>query len=324
MAKRKRLSVANPGYAGDIPPLEVKSMPIGKAPIAGVAADAATSAALDEVAAELRDARREGRMIIELPLAAVDVDYLVRDRIVEDDEALQALIASLDARGQQVPVEVTDLGDGRYGLISGWRRCQALAQLGHTNVNAILRTLHEASDAYLAMIEENEIRAGLSYYERARIVVRATEQEVFADERSALRTLFQSGSRARRSKIGTFMHIVHALDGALRFPGAIPERAGLELGRALQGNPKLDLRIVDALARKAPEAAESELECVMAVVNEIGSNKENSESKSNVPDVTPCVGIKVKTHKNGSLTLSGKNVDADFRESLLGWLQAQN
>lgn len=322
MAKRKRLSAANPAFA-EMPPLDTKPGFSGKAPIAGVAADAAATAAFDEVANELSAARREGRMIVDLPIGAIQLDYLVRDRVAQDDEAMEALVASLSERGQQVPVEVADLGGDRYGLISGWRRIQALTRLNRDTVRAILRQPQEASEAYLSMIEENEIRVGLSYYERARIVVKATEQGVFPDERTALATLFKSGSRARRSKIGTFMHIVSALDGTLQFPGAIPERGGLELGRALQGDRKLGLKIVEALARAQPEIAEEELACAMAVIKKTDSNKAKPGSEPAIEDTTPSVGITVKTAANGTLTLSGKRVDAELREALLGWLRAR-
>lgn len=323
MAKRKRLSAPNPGLVGDMTPLETKSAFSGSAPIAGVAADAATTAALDEVTAELSAARREGRMIIDLPLSAIQMDYLVRDRIVEDDEAMQVLLASLSDRGQQVPVELADLGNDRYGLISGWRRCQALTRLNVPLVKAIIRTPQDASEAYLSMIEENEIRVGLSYYERARIVVKAAEQGVFPDERAALSALFQAGSRARRSKIGTFIHIVHALDGTLRFPGALAERAGLALGRALQGNPKLDLVLVKALSKAAPVTSEAELICLMAAMGKSESNKAKPEPKPADETIHPCPGVTMKTHGTGKVTLSGAQVDAAFRAKLLGWLKAQ-
>lgn len=322
MAKRKRLSAANPAFA-DLPPPDTKPALVGHAPIAGVAADAAASAALDEMADALSAARREGRMIVELPLADIQMDYLVRDRIVEEDEAMLALMASLRERGQQVPVEVAELGPGRYGLISGWRRCQALNRLNRDGVKAIIRAPQEASEAYLSMVEENEIRVGLSYYERARIVVKAAGQGVFADERAALAALFHAGSKARRSKIGTFIHIVHALDGALRFPGALGERAGLVLGRALQERPKLGSTLVQALRKADPETAEAELACLQKAMKISESNKAETESKPAVAPVSPCVGVTVKTHPNGSLTLSGKNVDEALRERLLDWLQAQ-
>ena len=50
------------------------------------------------------------------------------------------------------------------------------------------------------MVEENEIRVGLSYYERARIVAKAVAQGVFETEKQALQRLFHTASRPKRSK----------------------------------------------------------------------------------------------------------------------------
>lgn len=239
MAKRKRLTMPNgmgsggmdgdtgfdiagtqPVVANDPPALFA---PLGAPPIARVAAESATAAALSDLAREMTEARENGRFILSLPLDVVDEAYLVRDRVHADPEELEALMASMRQRGQQVPIEVTALPGGRYGLISGWRRMTALRRLStyapeFTKVLAILRRPDTAATAYLAMVEENELRVGLSYYERARIVLRATEQGVFPDTQTALARLFAPASRAKRSKIGSFFRIVHALDGTLRFP----------------------------------------------------------------------------------------------------------
>ena len=95
MAKRKRLSAPNPeALAGPL-----TEPPMSPAPIAGVAAEAATTAALDEMAEALQSARREGRMILSLPLEQVETGYLVSDRIAADDEAMEALKSSIRARG---------------------------------------------------------------------------------------------------------------------------------------------------------------------------------------------------------------------------------
>lgn len=340
MAKRKRLSAPDPDA------LRSAVAPVGKAPeyglnrrptppIAGVAGDAAATAALDEMSTALMQARREGRMILELPLESIQLDYLVRDRIVAEDEDMQALRASLAARGQQVPVEVAELAPGQYGLISGWRRCRALQQLEaetgearFTHVNAIIRQPGEASEAYLSMIEENEIRVGLSYYERARIVAKAVEQGVFETKREGLSQLFHAASRAKRSKIGTFLHIVEALDGALRFPEALTERVGLRLGRALQEDPKLAARLVRALTKEQPASWEAETACLLRAAGlekagKTDTNKAQSEPKSMPAVEAPCPGISLRTHKNGSLTLSGEKVDATLRARLLSWLAEQ-
>ena len=260
MAKRKRLSPANPEMFGAAP--ETKSM-LPRAPIADVAADAAQSSAFADVAEELRAAKAEGRMLLSLPVSAIALDHITRDRMVVDEAEMEALKTSIAARGQQTPVEVLETKPGEYGLISGWRRCTAIAQLvaegEHPGqVLALLRAPKEASETYLAMVEENEIRVGLSYYERARIAVKAVEQGVFETEKTALLTLFRSASRAKRSKIRSFLPLVHALDGALCFPHLIGERLGLRLSSALETDHGLGGRARTALEVTPIQTAEEE------------------------------------------------------------------
>lgn len=273
MAKRKRLTL--PGEMPTAPsalPTEAPALyPLGvsrnTAPIARVAGEASAAAALSDLADEVASARDTGRMIQSLPLDAVDADYLVRDRMVADEAELEVLMQSLRARGQQVPIEVAALPGGRYGLISGWRRLSALRRLQaeapqdsrFARVLAILRRPEAASEAYLAMVEENEIRVALSYYERARIVARAAEQGVFPDTTAALTQLFAAASRAKRSKIGSFLRIVSALDDRLRFAAHIPERLGLTLSRALEADEAFTTRLRDRLRKTRAPTAEAEL-----------------------------------------------------------------
>jgi hypothetical protein len=181
---------------------------------------------------------------------------------------MAALKGSIAARGQQTPLEVVDLGPDaapRYGLISGWRRLTALRAL-HAETGAarfasalaLLRRPEGAADAYLAMVEENEIRAGLSFWERARIVARAADAGVFEGDRAALGALFGQVPRARRSKIGAFVKVYRALDGVLRFPAALPEKRGLALAGALEADPEIAARIGRALQADPPADAEAE------------------------------------------------------------------
>ena len=133
-----------------------------------------------------------------------------------------------------------------YGLISGWRRLQALkalhAETGEprfATVQALVRRPETAADAYVTMVEENEIRLGLSHYERARVAALATARGVFPTEDDALRALFATASRPKRSRIRAFLEIFHALDGCLRFPAHLPERLGLALVERLRtGEPR--------------------------------------------------------------------------------------
>jgi ParB family chromosome partitioning protein len=290
MAKRKRLTPPDFAAAGTPPDtpsgasaqtLEVKSMAPAprRAPIADIAGDAATRAAFEQVAQELQTARREGRMIQAIALDLIDTDHLVRDRIVTDSDDMAALKSSIAARGVQTPIDVEKLGNGRFGLISGWRRLLALRGLhGETGdarfatVKALVRTPEAASDAYLAMIEENEIRAGLSYYERARIAARAAEQGAFATARIAVRDLFANASRAKRSKIMSFLTVYEALDGVLRFPASISERLGLALAKQLatqtgQGDAATQIRT--GLAQKNPATPDAEQQALTEILAEI-------------------------------------------------------
>lgn len=263
-------------------------------PIARVAAEAAGRAALDEVVETLRRAQAEGRMVLAIPLDDIAADHIARDRIAPDalvagpdvksdvtsgaDEEMVALRESLRAHGQRMPIEVTPLrgpasDEGRdggfargplpYGLISGWRRLAALralhAETGEerfATVRALIRQPENAAEAYVAMVEENEIRLGLGQYERARIAAIAARRGVFPSEPAALRALFATASRAKRSRIRAFIEIYHALDDALRFPAHLPERLGLRLVELLRAGHAA--AIAEGLGRAAPADPEAE------------------------------------------------------------------
>ncbi|MFN4100820.1 MAG: ParB/RepB/Spo0J family partition protein [Pararhodobacter sp.] len=268
---RKRLSLSGPFAAPpareDAPPLpRPEAKALGGPPIARIAGEASASAALDDLAEAWTQARETGRLVQALPLDAVDENWLVRDRLSLDNEEMADLVESIRERGQQVPVEVVSLPEGRFGLISGWRRLRALKVLREgrdgerfAHVLALLRRPAGAAEAYRAMVEENEIRANLSYYERARIAARAAEAGAFADARAAVTALFAAGSRAKRSKIVSFLTLVEALDDRLHFAGAIPERLGLQLAKALDEAPGLRETLRERLRKGAPDSAEREL-----------------------------------------------------------------
>lgn len=385
MAKRKRLTPAQPGFletksaaavpsgvdGGQAPSPAARPAPVSAPvpPIAQVARDSAASAALAEVSAELASARAEGRLIQAIPLDHIARNHLVRDRLIVDPEEMAALKDSLRARGQQTPIEVVDLGVGTYGLLSGWRRVTALGELyaetgdaRFATAQALLRTPETAEAAYTAMVEENEIRVALSPYERARIVAQSVEQGVFPSHKQALQTLFSAASRAKRSKIGSFLPVVDALDGVLRFPGALTERLGLRLSKALSEAPefgrtlRVRLRKAEGITEPAAELAWLEA----ALVGASGATAQPSlervprgaAPKSAIPKVAapgaptsqPVRLTKVATETRAedaqevvqgvylqqeggdlypTLTLSGPQVTAAFRKRLIAWLQDQ-
>ncbi len=336
MAKRKRLTPARAGYLEETRPTpEAKSMfpataPRSAPPVAQVAGATAAQAALEELTEELRTARTEGRLVQDLPLDAIEETYLVRDRMAVDDAEMTALKESLKARGQQTPIEVVALEEGRYGLISGWRRLTALKVLAEETgearfetVRAFLRQPQSASDAYVAMVEENEIRVGLSYYERARIVARAVEQGVYPDETAALRGLFASASRAKRSKIGSFISIYQALDSNLRFASAIPERLGLSIAKAVKDDPKAISKLSGLLAADPARTPDTEIQILTHAIQS-PEKSTGKTSKVVAPQPEAIGGIHLKRSRNGAqLILSGDGVSDAFLVELRGWLKSR-
>jgi len=334
MAKRRRLDVMpregvapDPGADGPRGSLgpgfaAAPSVPPARAPIGQVSGEASALAALDEVAGVLRAAQDEGRMVLSLPLDAIVEDHLIRDRIELEPDEMTALMQSLLQRGQQTPAEVTDLGAGRWGLISGWRRLKALRELfGQTGdprfarILALPRRATEGSAAYVAMVEENEIRVGLSFYERARIVMRATEAQAFATEKEALQSLFAAASYAKRSKVKSFIPVVAALDAALRFPTHIGERTGLALCKALEASPGFAPRLAQVLAAAAPATPEAEAAVLAQALKTPKSDPVLPGSES---EIVPGVILRRGSRR---LTLDGPGVTPDLADRLVAWLR---
>ncbi|WP_109314021.1 ParB N-terminal domain-containing protein [Ruegeria sp. AU67] len=348
MAKRKRLTPAQPSYLGAVP--EAKPAPLGAstAPIAQVAGEASTVAALEEVTQVLQSARKEGRMIELLPLAAIDERHLVRDRLEQNEEEMAALLDSLRARGQQMPIEVVALpdttGPRTHGLISGWRRLTALRRLYQetsdskfAHVKAMVITPDTAQDAYVAMVEENEIRVNLSHYERARIAVRAMREGVYPTQKAALQGLFGNATRSKRSKIGTFIVLVEAFDTFLRFPSAISEKLGLALVREMTRDPGFADALKLELQNSPPDNAEAELQVLSSALAERpASPKTSAGAKQHAITCRPVLAIpareRVVTHvtseiemrftpDKGSIELVGDAVSEQLADALQDWLR---
>lgn len=300
----------------------------GAAPIARVAADAAGAAALEEMSRTLRNARETGRLVLDIPLENIAADHLSRDRLPAEDADMVALRESLRAHGQRTPIEVTPLTptagqDGAtlpYGLISGWRRLMAFKALHaatgaarFASIQALVRRPETAADAYIAMVEENEIRLGLSQYERARVAALAAARGVFESEEAALRALFATASRPKRSRIRAFLEIYRALDGALRFPAHLPERLGLALVERLRAGDAP--RIAAALAEAASETPEAELALLERLVRPQPkpSAAPSAAAEPILPGVTLEQALRGRTL---TLKLKGRGVTPDLAEAI--------
>ena len=286
MARRRTLEAPDPKALAEIEAGFAAKPATGPggfaAPIAQVASEAARdrdarpapdraeAARTATDAASWREAQSDGRVIVTLPLDRIQLNHLTRDRLETDAEAMDELVASIRANGQRLPVEVVDLGEGRYGLVSGWRRVRALALIGaeegaQPTARAIIRPAVEAGAAYAAMVEENEIRAQLTPYERGRIAAVAAHLGAFGSMEAAVDAIFASASKAKRSKIRSFATVHFELGDLLNFGRDLSEAAGLRLAGALRQGFAAKLRA--ALERGDAQDAAAEwalLDAVMA------------------------------------------------------------
>jgi ParB family chromosome partitioning protein len=84
-----------------------------------------------------------------------------------DQEALQALADSIKHRGVLQPPVVRELGDDRYELVAGERRCRAARLAGLKEVDALIKAVDDDGQLELAVLE-NTAREDLSPVDEAR------------------------------------------------------------------------------------------------------------------------------------------------------------
>ncbi|MFC3168856.1 ParB/RepB/Spo0J family partition protein [Paracoccus fontiphilus] len=324
----------------------------GIAPVAQVAAETASAAtaesaesrvarARDQADAErLRQAEGQGLLIAELPIDQIDEGAMIRDRMVMGEDEMQELRLSIAANGLRLPIEVFKLeGQGqRYGLLSGYRRLAAVRGLreltgsdSYARIRALVRPRSEADAAFVAMVEENEVREELSHFERGRIAVIAAKQGAFANVEDAVNRLYATGSKAKRSKVRSFALIFEELGDMLRFPEALTEKRGLRLSAALRDGAEGRLR--RALAVRTPEDAEEEWQLLEPAVAEADSAPRNAARGGRprgkapvqygwIDDMTirTTAGITIRRARDGDahvLRLEGASLSSDLMDSLM-------
>jgi len=253
MAKRKRLTPANMPQG-----LETKSANPGLAPpIAQVAGASAAFSAARDLEDQMGVARAEGRLIVALPLEAIEESHLMRDRLGVAEPEMEALMSSLLAHGQRTAIEVEDLGQGRFGLISGWRRLTA----------------------------------------------------------DAVNTLFAAGSRARRSKIRSFLRIHASLEDVLSFPTALSERLGLKLAEGLKNGKEAALRA--ALTAAKPATAEAEATILLKALSKPKQARQQSGKDKAVLIEQEGLVLSTKTSQTGfSFAFEGAEADEALQHKL--------
>ncbi|MDO6729201.1 ParB N-terminal domain-containing protein [Marinovum sp. 2_MG-2023] len=265
MARRRQLEPPSPEALKELEEGFARETPRSgsRIPIADVVGEAAAMStpipaearaehARDKVDAErLREAETDGRLVTLIPINNIRIAGISRDRLELDAEELTELAMSICDSGLRLPIEVfrSEKAGDEYTLISGYRRLEAFRQLvdlkskngDYTRIPAFIRDPESQADVYVAMIEENEIRVGLSQYERGRAAAMAVYDGVFPTLDEAVNKLFRNASKAKRSKIRSFAMIHEEMGDMLEFATGMNERQCLRLATALRAGqgPKI-------------------------------------------------------------------------------------
>lgn len=292
MARRRQLETPSPEALKEIEAgidRDLARSPGLRPPIADVVADAARhadplpqagreAAARDRADAErLRAAEEKGLVAVELPITDITAEALNRDRIVMDEDEMQELMSSISVNGLRLPIEVFEPQNhedaGKYALVSGYRRLTALRRLNALSggdrfqtIPAFIRAPGSIADALVAMIEENEVRSGLSQYERGRAAASAVHDGVFPTVDEAVAVLFQTASKAKRSKIRSFALIHEELGDMLAFATGLNERQCLRLAGALRAGLAEPLRT--ALEEAGGRSAAEEWDAMLPLIEQ--------------------------------------------------------
>lgn len=298
-------------------------------------------------ARRLEAARTDGRLMTDIPLAEIDPHVLVRDRIELSEDEMTELRQSIASNGLRLPIEVFELpapraDNVRYALVSGYRRymaVQALNRLTETEkyatIRAIVRPPAEADDAFVLMVEENEVRSELTHFERGRISVIAAQQGAFATVEEAVNRLYATASKAKRSKVRSFAMIFEELGDMLSFPEALTEKRGLRLAQALRAGGDAKLR--EALAAYAPADAEAEWARISSALDAFEKGTPDKSrggrprkaaaqtgwAEADVLHTSAGVTIRSQQDARGyTLRFEGRGVTADLMEGLLHEIRA--
>lgn len=108
----------------------------------------------------------EGETIVEIDPELIDVSF-VSDRLTDDDDAFNELMASIAAGRQDTPVLLRPHPklDSRYMIVFGHRRVRVASALGR-KVRAVVKPMDDVAHV-LAQGQENTARADLSFIEKA-------------------------------------------------------------------------------------------------------------------------------------------------------------
>lgn len=225
----------------------------------------------DALAHEHMRLKRLGLVVEMIPLRAIAMAKLSRDRKAGVDEELAELKASIRELGLSNPIRL-EASESGYELIQGFRRLAAyrelLAETGDADqFGAIPAVVGQPGDSlealYRRMVDENLVRKDISFGEMAALALDyADDPETGVDNpEKAVAVLYRSAGYQKRSYIRSFIAIVQHLGPDLKFLEAVPRSLGLALAKEIEDAPELSASI-----RTALQGADGTVEGELAVL----------------------------------------------------------
>jgi ParB family chromosome partitioning protein len=191
----------------------------------------------------------------------VDSPYQPRKKY--DESELQLLGETLKGRGQDEPVTVRVLDNGKFELIAGHRRVRAARLIGWSEVDARVVQMSDR-EACLATLVHNESNVKLSDYERGHAYKTALK-EGYATTQSEVATVFGC-TQARVSQCLSLFDLPGPLlDLMAKYPELITYRKARVIKEVLAKHPEGEdtiIRAVEVLIDR-PQMDQSELRALL-------------------------------------------------------------
>jgi len=151
-------------------------------------------------------------------------------RTTFDEEALDELAASIKELGVVQPVTLRELGNGKYQIISGERRCRASRKAGLESIPAYIKTVDDESLMEMALVE-NIQREDLNAIEIALSYQRLIDDYKFTQEKLAEKV------GKKRATVANYIRL-------LKLPAEI--QLGLKAGKIEMGHARALVSVDDA------------------------------------------------------------------------------
>ena len=251
----------------------------------------------DRLAHEFVRLKKLGLVVDHIPLDAIKMTKLMRDRTPNSDPDLQELKDSIRAIGLSNPIRVEEV-DGGYELVQGFRRWSAYQELLEETGDEVFARIpagllakgETLSGLYRRMVDENLVRRDISFAEMAQLAMSfAEDPQTECDElEDAVSILFASAGRQKRIYIRNFAELLNLTGGGLKFPEVISRALGLELRKLLLEDEDARGELLQTLDAVPAGTGEAELKMLREFVQQYRARKTQQQK------LTPETGVDLK------------------------------